>query len=218
MRLGVAVMAHPSRERMALALARPLHAAICWDDGSGERATGATAWEVAALGNPDWSIVLQDDAVPIGGFLEHAAEALEARSPALVSFYVGTGRGRPTGVVKAIEQADAEGAAWLECDALLWGVALALPTYLVPEMLSVTDQLGLRYDTRIGAWAHKRGIPIRYTWPSLVDHADVPSIAQAGRPRNPKIPGSGAPPPRRAHRVGAPGSWDTPAVQIAAQW
>jgi len=203
---------------MAKDLARPLGSAICWDDGSGERATGAVAWEVASLGDPDWSIVLQDDAVPIPGFLEHAADALEYAEGSLVSFYVGTGRGRPAGVVDAIAGADAYNLAWLGCDALLWGVALALPTKLVPEMLEATAQLGLRYDTRIGAWAAKRSIPIRYTWPSLVDHADVPSIAQAGRKANPKIPGSGTPPPRHAHRVGVPASWDTGVVQIAAQW
>lgn len=211
MKLSITVMAHPARADQAKALANQVGASIAFDYGKGQNVTGDFAWRLGlSVRSADWVIVLEDDAVPIPGFRKHAEAAL-AHIPqdSLISFYTGTGQPRPEKVAKAVAEADAAGNAWLECDALLWGVAVALPAGRVPEMLeSVVTHPDTRYDTRLSNWAYGIGLPIFYTNPSLVDHADGPSLIH--RP--------GQRPPRRAHRVGTPDSWFTPATRITARF
>jgi hypothetical protein len=63
-------------------------------------------------------------------------------------------------------------------------------------------------DQRIGVWYRNQMRPVRYTWPSLVDHADGPSLL-ADRARTV---------PRVAWRVGEPASWDGQVVPIGPRW
>jgi hypothetical protein len=98
MRLDIAVMGHVTRLEQAHRLADQQHALLALDAGGlGENACGDLAWRYAA-GRGDWSIVLQDDAVPVPYFREHALAALGELSleprDAVVSFYTGTGRAR----------------------------------------------------------------------------------------------------------------------------
>jgi hypothetical protein len=219
MRLDIAVMGHVTRLEQAHRLADQQHALLALDAGGlGENACGDLAWRYAA-GRGDWSIVLQDDAVPVPYFREHALAALGELSleprDAVVSFYTGTGRPRAEAVAAAVKRADQVGAAWLEADTLLWGVAVAIPTRLVADMLRHVGSSGLPYDQRIGSWARAAGLPVLYCWPSLVDHADGPRVAQTGGRRARR----GQNPPRHAHRVGIAPSWKPwPRVRIAASY
>lgn len=175
----------------------------------GENPTGDRAWRYLAALETDWSIVLQDDAIVVPEFRKHAAAALSHAPQTAVSFYVGTGRPRPLQVEHAIRVADAMGACWLECETLLWGVAVAMPTRLITEFLGWTgtdaDGTDAKYDARIGKFFERQGIPVRYTWPSLVDHADGYSFVQIPRPVRVT---------RVAHRVGIAEAWDGPVVKI----
>lgn len=203
--IAFAVMAHHTRATAAVELSTLLHTApVAVDDGTrGESANGLAAWrlayDAATASGAEWAAVLQDDALPVAGFVEHAAAAL-ARMPAVTccSFYVGAGRPRAPQVANAVALADQYGAAWLRADACLWGPALALPTACVPDMLRWSASIDLPYDERVGVYAScVLGQPTYYTWPSLVDHADGPSLIEHadGQPRSV---------PRRAHRVGIP--------------
>ncbi len=212
MNLSIAIMAHPDRATEANRLAAQLGARIAFDTGAGQNANADFAWRLAAgQGKSDWCVVLVDDALPIADFRGHAEAALQSvwlHSP-LVSFYTGTGRPRPEKVIEAIAAADRKGDAWLRCDALLWGVGVALPTELVPGMLdAVATHPKSRYDMRLGQWATGAGYPILYTNPSLVDHADTRSLLGHSR--------EGI--ERRAHSVGTPRTWHTPATRIAARF
>lgn len=206
------VMAHIDRRQEAEALAASVDAEVLsWDDGSlGENANGDCAWRQLADRDTDWSIVLQDDALPIPGFRRHARAALRAAPPTAVSFYVGTGQPRVPFVLAAIEDADQIHARWLEANALLWGVGVAMPTEQISRFLEWASRAQVPYDTRIGRWFERQGRLIRYTWPSLVDHADGPSILDRSGRRSPRQV------QRVAHRIGvAYPDWSGPAVLIA---
>jgi hypothetical protein len=205
--IDLVVMAHRSRERAAddlVCRAAPFGCRIIWDQANDEWDTGSRAW-AAIPPDADWGIVLQDDAQLVDDFAEHAAAALTDAPRTAVSFYVGTGRPRPSKVRTAVRTAHASGASWLECDALLWGVAIALPAEHLRPMLDWAETETLPYDQRISRFYQRvLGQPVRYTWPSLVDHADGPSLVDHRRR---------APMERHAHQVG-PWQPDGPVIQI----
>ncbi|MBN0040229.1 hypothetical protein JN535_08640 [Cellulosimicrobium cellulans] len=206
--VSYAVMAHTARLGHALDLAESLDAALFVDDGRlGENANGDRAW-AAADPDADWHVVLQDDAVLVAGFVDQVRRALAASPRTVVSFYVGTGMPFSTvGPVRyAISEATAVDAAWFATDALHWGVAVAMPTSWVHDYLATMTSDPTPYDQRIGKYAAAyRRSPVRYTWPSLVDHADGPTLVDHadGLPRVV---------PRRAYQVGTRSDWDTPPV------
>lgn len=199
-----AVMAHPARRQQADALAGRLGATLHMDDGGGENATAARAWAACPPGST-WHVVVQDDAVPVPHVVQQAREALSEAPTEVVSFYYGTGY--PTSVSAATRaatrRADEAGAGWMIGRRLCWGVAVALRAELVPGMLTATAGAPVPYDRRLAAWAITHGLPVGYTWPSLFDHADGPSLL--GRPR---------PLARRAHRVGVRPTWAVPSIQL----
>jgi hypothetical protein len=199
-------MGHVNRQAQAEALAARLGAGLSLDDGTmGENTNGDHTW---AIHNPDtdWALTLQDDAQPIDQLLHHTAAALEHAPRTAVSLYVGTGRPKQDQVERAVHTATATGAAWLEHPTLLWGVAVAMPTDHIAPFLAWASTNHLPYDKRIGAYWQRARIPVRYTWPSLVDHADGPTLVTHpwGPPKS----------PRRAWRLGTPERWDTDPVRI----
>jgi len=212
--VNIGVMAHPSRTEQFGPLVREIYADAIWIDveGVGESANGDRTWGSLMHREDYWSVVLQDDALPVPNFRDVVHEALEQSPDALVGLYVGTCQPRRAQVETAVELANATDASWLRADALLWGVGVAMPTHLIPRFLSWGNsrQVGhdAKYDTRLGLFAKRIGLPIRYTWPSLVDHADLPSLVKKSRPARV------APCRRVAYRVGVRESWDGPTVQI----
>jgi hypothetical protein len=181
--LAVAVVAHPARLAAAEQLATTLSAHLVVDEHQqGEWPTHARALAWAAEQDTSHALVVQDDAVPVPGLLEHVAAAIDAH---------------PDGPI----------ASWLVANTLLWGVATVLPAADLPALLAWGRRCTLPYDQRIGAWYRNQQRPVRYTWPSLVDHADGPSLL-TGRARTV---------PRVAWRTGAPASWDGPVVRIESR-
>jgi hypothetical protein len=206
--ISVAIMAHPARRERALELADVTDATIVWDRLGDEWDTGARAlheFDPCATHH----IVLQDDAVPVAGFREHAERAIAARWMDPISFYLGTSRPPQwqANVDRATAAAEAESLAWLTAEQLLHGVALAVPVDDVAPMLTWCSRSTLPYDERIGAWYRTQARRIAYTWPSLVDHADDGTLVQHAdhRPRRR---------PRVARKVGVPATWHTPAAHI----
>ncbi len=209
MKIGVSIMAHPGRQQQATALADTLAARIAWDTHDrGEVWCGDEAW---LMHDPrtDWWIVLQDDAEPIDGFLTYAKAALHYAPSGLVSFYTGTGRPHHLAVGRAVKNAERRGYAWMQHPTLMWGVAVAMPTPMVPVFMRWGHSSRLTfYDKRLSAFAGAIDKPVRYTNPSLVDHADGPTLL-----RHPW----GEPTMRRkAWTLGAPKTWDTAALEIPA--
>lgn len=214
MSISVAVMAHRARETEASILANLLalegrrDIGVAMDDGTrGENANGDHAWNLCER-DAEWGIVLQDDALPLDDFEQHAARALDDLGHyALVSFYVGTSRPRlrQHGIETAIRQADAFDLAWLTYPSLLWGVAVALPTLHIDRMLDWVRTCDKPYDRRLGAYAQHAGLPVMYCWPSLVDHADGPGLVRHKYDTSE---------PRKAWRIGTRYHYRTAAARI----
>jgi len=208
--ISIAVMAHPKRRAAAESLARQVDAdSIVWDTNDDEWDTGRRALAVYDRTKMH-HIVLQDDALPIDGFREHAIAALKQHPDTLVSFYLGTSRPPQwqAAVDDACMRAEDIGAAWVTAPTLLHGVAIAMPTVEIPDLLAWCEKPVVPYDERVGMyWQHVLRRPPLYTWPSLVDHDDGPTIARHldGKPRTE---------PRRARSLGVPQSWATEVVAV----
>lgn len=209
MSLAVVVVGHPARREAAERLADLLGGHLVVDETSqGVWPTHARAFEWAAAQPVSHALVVQDDAVPVAGLLEHVAAAVDAYPDGPIGLYVGRSRPRARQVAQAVARADEIGASWLEADTLLWGVATVIPIGDLPGLLEWGRRCRRRaYDQRVGLWYRNQRRPVRYTWPSLVDHADWPSLI-AHRARTV---------PRVAWRVGAPVSWTGPVVRIGAR-
>lgn len=188
MRLSASVMAHPDRGEqvtgLLAALDRP--ATIYWDSegtpsGNGDRVwrTARGAWSVADP-DADWHVLLQDDARPCADFLAGLERALAfVPQDAVVSPYLGTGRNVPIRWEAMARAADTAGACWVRSTKLMWGVCIALPVALIPDMIKYADsRAGVPDDMRVAGWAEKRGHPVWYPWPSLVDHLPIPSLTK----------------------------------------
>lgn len=196
MRVSSAVMAHPSRRELVPQLVADLdhRAVVVWDRHDDEWDTGRRAWE-AHDPTASHHLVVQDDAIVCRDLLAGLERALEhVLAEAVVSLYVGTVRPDARRVTAAVHQADRSGASWVVMPDIKWGVALCVPTAVIPAMLDYGDRRGSTvYDWNLRSYFFDVARwPVWCTWPSLVDHrVDVPGIVQH------RIAPSG---PRRAHR------------------
>jgi hypothetical protein len=57
-----------------------------------------------------------------------------------------------------------------------WGVAILLPTKAIKSMLAFCRSRREVYDLRLTRWLEHTQTWAYYPWPSLVDHADTPSL------------------------------------------
>lgn len=180
---SITIMAHPIRMDQAERLSELVDAEIIWDEKNDQLDTQDRAWGYHDH-DLDWSVVLEDDAVPsawmdtLGDVLERARE-INPRS--IVSLYVGTARPLNKRVTIATSKADSLGAGWLTYESLMWNVGVAIPTYLVGNMLNYVRDVSLPADQRISRWARNCNVQVLYPWPSLVDHDDGRSLLRNGR-------------------------------------
>ena len=189
MRLSAAIMAHPSRSEavteLVAALDRPVP--VHWDEDTGAPSgnhdrvwrNARSTWELADP-DADWHVLIQDDARPCADLLAGLERALAYVPPdAVVSPYLGTGRTVPIRWEAMARAADTAGVPWVRSLKLMWGVCIALPVKLIPEMLAYAERrAGHPDDMRVAGWAEKTHREVWYTWPSLVDHRPVPSLTK----------------------------------------
>lgn len=155
-----------------------------------------------------YSVVLEDDAVPIAGFRRQLRQALIHTPTPLVSLYLG--RQRPPWAQAAAQTATAECEAqqadWILSRHLLHAVGYAIKTDLIASLLRFPPT-PLPIDQHISRWAQTYGHLTAYTYPSLVDHADNGTIAH--HPDNqPRPPG------RIAWKTAAHPNWTTQTVTM----
>lgn len=190
MKLSVSIMAHPDRALHVAALRHALgsEVPVAWDDeGPATRdpervwRTARKAWE---LHDPtaDWHLLLQDDAIPAPDLLVAVTRSLRhVPERAVVSLYIGTGRPLPIVWKRLGAKADEAGASWIVGPRSMWGVALALPTAVIPSMIAWADkQRGIPDDMRVGRWAQRQRFETWFPWPSLVNHPDGASLLGHG--------------------------------------
>lgn len=205
MKISAAIMAHPVRkdhaERLQATLDRPVE--IIYDENPVPSAdprqrweTGKRAWK-AYDPDADWHMVIQDDALPCGEFLAGVEEALSVLGPrGLFSAYTGAPRRDQGHVHKAWNRALREGHSWMTTRSLCWGAAIAAPTNTIDAMLAWCShpvRAEQNYDMRIGRF-YRDTLKWRawYPVPSLVDHADVPSLVGHGQGRTSRVAHEGS--------------------------
>lgn len=129
----------------------------------------------------DWGLVLEDDAVPCMAFRQQAEAALRRvpQSIDVVSFYLGQQyppqhMDKVAGAVAEAKRADAH---WITADVVMHGVAVAIRGLYIGRMLMTTlkDHPKRPMDEAITLWCRRFGHDVAYTFPSLVDHADLPT-------------------------------------------
>lgn len=211
------VVAHTARQetaaRLALSLPHsPSPPLVCVDDGTlGPVANHRRVWSSLGRVGTGWVCVLEDDAQPIDGFAEQLHAALAAAPSPVVSLYLGTSRppGVQAQVRRALGHAERVGACWVTAPRMLHAVGICLRTTLIPDMLSATGPLHPRIaaDERWDRWLRRRGLAVAYAVPSLVDHADTPTLV-THPDRQPRTQ------PRRAWRTGGRTQWTGAAVPL----
>lgn len=173
--IGHVIVAHPDRHNWAGELAARLEAWISLDS---ER-LGAGANHRRALQHGlgygwDHIVVLEDDAVLTDDYEDSLGRAIEQRPDQIIGLYVGRQRPHAKAVANAVMQADMQGASWLTHHGLLWGVATVWPRALAEAWL-IEPESGV-WDSHVRRWCRREGHEVAYTWPSLVDHRDEPSV------------------------------------------
>jgi hypothetical protein len=173
---AVGVVAHHTRQERAGRLAEVVGAEVVSVDMGGLGAGGnherCYGW-LAESGEP-WSVVLEDDAMPVKGFRAQLDAVLRAAPTGLVSLYLG--RARPPHWQPSIARVITGDEHFLLGTELLHHVAVAIRTPLIPAMLdfirSDADYRsgGLPIDEAVGRWARSASVPVGYAHPSIVDH------------------------------------------------
>jgi len=196
--LKIAVVTDERRGDMGLKLADKVSADhLSVDSGNlGCLDNHIAAWKWHAANPSAWSVVLEDDAVPVDDFREQLASALSVAPTPIVSLYLGTGYISDGRTKAMLKNADAAGAHWIVTRGTIFhAVALAVRSELLPSLLEV-DRRG-PIDQGLSRWARSHGHAVAYSNGSLVDHSDPPSLVC--RYRRPE---------RRAWRFGGNNPWN----------
>ncbi len=203
----VAVVGHINRSDMITHLQQELDPAHITIDNGTRGCTGnhRRAWNWhAANATTDWAVIVEDDAQPVAGFAEQAAAALSVAPTPLVSFYLG--KLYPTEHQDRIRAALQARTCWITHTRLRHAVAYAIRTELLHRLAlhispGIVDTAG-----HITHWAKTHGhATIGYTNPSLVEHADTPTVITDRADRQPG---------RVAWTLGTRAQWDNSAVTL----
>lgn len=205
-----AVVAHTDRLVQATELARTIGAVISVDDGSkGAGANHLEAWRLTTGVESEWAGVLEDDAQPVPGFTQQAEQAIAAAPEPVVSLYLG--RTRPVRwqdrISRALVRIDDRDPHWLTTTHVLHAVTVVLHADLREDWLDFAADNTLPPDERMTAWCIARGHQVAYTWPSLVDHADGPTLVEHSNTGNTTAP-------RKAWRTGTRHTWTPASTQM----
>lgn len=194
-RLSVAIQHHPSRpdlpgrllSMLELGTARYGEVEVVSDP---EPFGPVSPWRTARkvwLETPDWCthrLLLQDDILPVPGFLTAAVEAIRHRPNDVVSFFLGW---FPTWAVQAHREAAERGESWSPIEPHAWVpcLALSIPKEIAHdlgnyEIRPYRDDDSIADDQHVGAWCRDRAITPWQTVPSLVQHDDDEVSTLAG--------------------------------------
>lgn len=214
MKINIAIVAHHERKEQAKALADLVDADhISMDLGDkGANKNHRDAWTWHQHHYADWAVTLEDDAVPCKDFRNELEKALTVTPTHLVSLYLG--RMKPEGWQDTIEhallRADKEKACWITGAHNLHAVGIACSGQIV-RALTYTLALYSVYptDEAISLWCSRNAVDLAHSVPSLVDHADIPTLIRHGDGEE-RIPG------RVAWRHGTRRKWSSTSVPLIA--
>lgn len=166
------VIGHHSREQQARALAYHIgpsaHVTIDrGNHGANWNHRRALEWAVEQDGRV---VIIEDDAMPVRGFVSYAAEWLMRFPEHIVSFYLGTGRPPQYQSVIAQRLIEADKYRWdcITLPRLIHGVCYSVPPQHIERVLTSWDN-SKPADYAVG---DAFGGSVIYPCDSLVDHAD----------------------------------------------
>ena len=177
MSVAVAIMHVPTArgrpEIVRQLLAQWPHADVVEDRRrEGAWPTARRAWERLAATGSTHALLLQDDAIPCDDMALQVLAARDAIPEGLLSFY--TRRAR---FVATAREADSS---WYWSPDGAYGLALLMPREWIHSMLAWGDrEIEPSYphdDNRVSLWARSSGCGVFVSCPSLVTHADLPSL------------------------------------------
>lgn len=212
---SVGVVAHESRLLQAKQLCELVAADVIEVDDPtlrlGCEANHRRVWRSLSEQSSDpWLVVLEDDAQPVDDFRNQLSQALSMAPAPYVSLYLGQGFPRhwQQRFGETIAAATADTCWAITSGWMLHAVGIAVRAELVPGMLRHLDNaIGVPVDQAIGQHARNTQQHVAYTLPSLVDHADTPTIHvhQDGQPRTPG---------RKAWQIGTRPQWNANSIQM----
>lgn len=221
--IAIGVVAHTTRLSQAEALADQVDADyMSVDDGTlGCDGNHRAVWAHLAHLGAEWSVVIEDDAIPVPDFRAQLGKVLAVSPSPVVSLYLGTARpvwielaGRGSAqraqplVRQAVAEAEVKGASFITAPKLMHAVAVAIRTDLIAAMLDATAETLDPIDAAIGKWCSTVGHTVAYSYPSLVDHYDGPTVIRRHPDGEPRLE------PRKAYKLGTRGTWTTRTVEI----
>jgi GR25 family glycosyltransferase involved in LPS biosynthesis len=213
---AIGIVAHHSRIDQAKRLYDEVQADVIEIDDTNRKlgceANHRRVWQALSQIETEWLVVLEDDAMPVSDFRNQLHQALTAAPTPVVSLYLG--RQRPPRwqdtIAHHTTKADANNAHWITTDTALHAVGLAIRTPHAHQYLEHIKHRNGWYppDQALGHWARTVGHAIAYTWPSLVDHLDIPTVIAEHRDGSERIPG------RKAWRTGGHQQWNSDVVEM----
>ncbi len=173
-------MMHPSRTQHKDYLLDKLsdfgNVKISMDNGNGILDTCKRAWEMYD-NQANYHLVVQDDAIIGKNFRINVLKQIDKHPDHAFSFYFGN-RKR---FLETAKKADINGG--IEMWWISWGVAICLPTKIIPGLLNffptIKGHLTKHDDTVIANYLAKIKMPVWYPMPSLVDHRDEKSLVES---------------------------------------
>jgi hypothetical protein len=175
----VGIVAHHARAEQAHKLMEDVGATyLSMDNGSlGCDANHKKVWSWLSGKDTTWSVVLEDDAIPVEGFTKQLEQVLSVAPTPIVSLYLGQGRPQhwQPRIDLAKNNANSVDASWLIAPALLHAVGVAVRTELLPKVLFDKTK---PIDDAWTEWIRTQHLRVGYTWPSLLEHRDEDTLVK----------------------------------------
>lgn len=172
--MRIVIVAHHSRSERAERLAASMGAEIVMDEGDCGALWGHTRALRLCAPLCDRCVIMEDDAIPVPGFVDLAQCWMDDYPGDLLSFYLGTGR--PPQYQAQIAAKLQDGHRAITLPQLIHGVCYSIPAQHVGAVAYRLPILGAA-DFAIGnTWRSVTGKPVVYPVQSLVDHDDGPSV------------------------------------------
>lgn len=168
------VVGHHARRHQAEQLAWSLRAHLLIDEGQhGANWNHRRALQWASEQNCR-VVIVEDDALPVSGFIDKVAEWLERFPDDMLSFYLGTGRPPQYQfeIATKLIDADKRQADYMAINRLIHGVCYSVPQSKIEQVISRWNHSSPA-DYAVGDAC---GGSVIYPCYSLVDHADTETV------------------------------------------